>query len=288
MRLLVFGRTGQVARELAATCAERGIEAEFLGRDAADLTEPMACARLIETTDADVIINAAAWTAVDKAEEDRQGARLVNGLAPTMMARAAAGRGIPILHVSTDYVFDGSGERPWREDDAPNPLSVYGRTKLAGETGVTGSGGPHAVLRTSWVFSAHGSNFVKTMRRLGAERAELRIVADQIGGPTPAADIAGALLSIAGAFANGRGVNGTYHFSGAPDVSWADFAEAILAQSPSPPKITRIPTTDYPTPAPRPLSSRLDCSLIRDVYGIERPDWHDGLARVLAQLEAQT
>jgi dTDP-4-dehydrorhamnose reductase len=288
MRLLVFGRTGQVAHELAAACAARGIEAEFLGRDAADLTEPTTCARRIEATEADVIINAAAYTAVDRAEEDRQGARLVNGLAPTMMARAAAGQGLPFLHVSTDYVFDGSGDRAWREGDAPNPASVYGRTKLAGETGVSGSGGPHAILRTSWVFSAHGANFVKTMLRLGAERDQLRVVDDQIGGPTPAAAIASALLDIAKAFHDGRGVNGIYHFSGAPAVSWADFAEAIFARRAHPPMISRIPSSDYPTPAPRPLNSRLDCALVREVYGIQQPDWRAGLADVLTQLEAQT
>ncbi|MDQ7079227.1 MAG: dTDP-4-dehydrorhamnose reductase [Paracoccaceae bacterium] len=287
MRILVFGKTGQVARELARAASVRGIEATFLDRANADLTKPLACAGHVSRSDADVIINAAAYTAVDRAEEERALAREVNAAAPTAMARLAAERGIPLLHVSTDYVFDGSGTRPWREDARPHPQGVYGRTKLGGETGVAAFGGPHVILRTSWVFSAHGNNFVRTMLRLGAERDTLNVVDDQRGGPTPAAAIADALLTIATAFHQGRGVSGIFHFSGRPAVSWADFAEAIFQGRCDAPTINRIPTSQYPTPAKRPANSVLDCSKIFETYGIEQPDWRVGLRAVLAELEGQ-
>lgn len=278
--LLVFGRTGQVARELA----RRAPEALFLGREAADLTDPESCAAAIRAHAPAAIINAAAHTAVDRAESEAEAARLVNAAAPAAMARAAAELGVPFLHVSTDYVFDGSGDRPWREDDPTGPLGVYGATKLAGERGVAEAGGQWAVLRTSWVFSAHGANFVRTMLRLGAERDALSIVADQTGGPTPAAAIAEALLVMARAMQAGTG-GGIYHFSGAPDASWADFAAEIFARSGMSVRITPIATADYPTPARRPLNSRLDCTRIERDFGIPRPDWRRGLDEVLAELE---
>ena len=281
MRALVFGRTGQVATELARLLPD----ATFLGRDDADLTRPEDCAKAVAAAEADVVINAAAYTAVDKAESDEETATLVNGAAPAAMARAAAARGLPFLHVSTDYVFDGSGDRPWRPDDATGPLGAYGRSKLAGEEGVRAAGGDHAILRTSWVFSAHGGNFVKTMLRLGAERDALTIVADQVGGPTAAADIADALVRMAQAFAAGQGTAGTYHFSGAPDVSWADFAREIFAQAGLDCAVSDIPTSAYPTPARRPLNSRLDCTALQQAFGIARPDWRHSLTRVLEELE---
>lgn len=282
--LLIFGRTGQVARELA----RRAPDAVFLGRDEADLTDPAACARAIAAHDCDAVINAAAYTAVDKAEDDRDTARLVNSDAPAAMARAAAEKGVPFLHVSTDYVFDGSGDQP-RDIDAPTaPLGVYGATKLAGEQGVAAAGGQWAVMRTSWVFSAHGANFVKTMRRLGAERDRLTIVADQIGGPTPAADIAAALLTMADQMRADPSKGGLYHFAGAPDASWADFAREIFRQSGLTCEVADIPSSDYPTPARRPLNSRLDCSRIANDFGIARPDWRQGLAQVLTELESDT
>src|SRR5690606_9847956 len=228
MRVLVFGTTGQVARELARGAEGRGITLTALGRDAADLTDPEACAAAVMASDVDVVINAAAHTAVDRAETEPDLARVINAEAPGAMARAAAARELPFLHVSTDYVFDGRPGRAWREDDTPAPLSVYGATKLAGERAVFDSGGQAAILRTAWVFSAHGSNFVKTMLRVGAAGRELRVVEDQRGGPTAAADIADALLTMAADLAAGRGATGIFHFSGAPVVSWADFAEAIF------------------------------------------------------------
>lgn len=281
MRVLVFGRTGQVATELQRLAPE----ATFLGRDAADLTDPAACAARITGGTWDAVINAAAYTAVDRAEEDEATAQLVNGAAPTAMARACAEAGIPFVHISTDYVFDGSGTEAWKPGDATGPLGAYGRTKLAGEEGVRAAGGAHAILRTAWVFSAHGGNFVKTMLRLGAERDALTIVADQVGGPTPAADIAAACLALAQSLTQGNGPSGTYHFAGAPHVSWADFARAIFAASGLDCAVTDIPSSDFPTPAARPANSRLDCTDITRDHGIARPDWQAGLADVLAALK---
>ncbi len=278
--LLVFGRSGQVATELARLAPE----ARFLGRDAADLTDPEACARVIRDSGCAMVINAAAYTAVDRAETDADIARAVNADAPAAMARAAAALGVPFLHISTDYVFDGSGTQPWVETDPTGPLGVYGATKLAGERGIAAAGGQWAVMRTSWVFSAHGANFVKTMLRLGAERDELRVVADQHGGPTPAADIAQACLTMAEAMRADASRGGVYHFAGAPDTSWAGFAREIMAQAGLSCHIVDISTSDYPTPARRPANSRLNCAAISRDFGIARPDWRAGLAKVLQEL----
>lgn len=279
--LLVFGQNGQVARELA----RRAPGARFLGRDAADLTDPAACAAALRAARPRLVINAAAYTAVDRAEAEPQAAQLVNADAPAAMAAEAARLRIPFLHVSTDYVFDGSGRTPWREGDPTGPLGVYGATKLAGERAVTAAGGQSAVLRTSWVFSAHGGNFVKTMLRLGRERDQLGVVADQIGGPTPAADIAAALLGMGRAMLDDAGKGGIYHFAGAPDASWADFAGEIFLQAGLSCTVRPIATADYPTPARRPANSRLDCRRIAADFGIARPDWRAGLAEVLKELE---
>lgn len=287
MKALVFGTTGQLGIELARR-APRGAALIAIGREAADLTHPATCAGLIGSANADVVINAAAYTAVDAAEGDRATAHLVNAEAPGAMARAAAACGVPFLHVSTDYVFDGSGSRPWREDDPVAPLGVYGQTKLDGERAIAAAGGASVILRTAWVFSAHGRNFVKTMLRLGAERDTLPVVADQRGGPTAAADIAETLWTVARAFREGHGRPGIFHYAGAPTVSWADFAEAIFATAslPRKPTVTRITTADYPTPARRPANSALDCSRIKAAYGIEQPDWRASLAEVVRELEA--
>ena len=278
--LLVFGRSGQVATELARLAPE----ARFLGRDAADLTDPEACARVIRDSGCAMVINAAAYTAVDRAETDADIARAVNADAPAAMARAAAALGVPFLHISTDYVFDGSGTQPWVETDPTGPLGVYGATKLAGERDIAAAGGQWAAMRTSWVFSAHGANFVKTMLRLGAERDELRVVADQHGGPTPAADIAQACLTMAEAMRADASRGGVYHFAGAPDTSWAGFAREIMAQAGLSCHIVDISTSDYPTPARRPANSRLNCAAISRDFGIARPDWRAGLAKVLQEL----
>ena len=283
MTLLVFGKTGQVARELA----RRAPQARSLGRAEADLSDPEGCAAAIRSHRPVAVINAAAWTAVDRAETEEAAATVVNGAAPAAMARACAELGIPFVHISTDYVFDGTGTTPFAPDHPTAPIGAYGRSKLKGEQGVRAAGGVHAILRTAWVFSAHGSNFLKTMLRLGAERARLSVVADQIGGPTPASSIAAACLTIADALERAPEKTGTYHFAGAPDVSWADFARAIMAQAGLDCRIIDIPTTDYPTPARRPLNSRLDCAGLARL-GLQRPEWQPALAQVIRELKEAT
>ena len=280
MRVLVFGKSGQVATELARVVPG----AVFLGRDRADLSDPAGCAAAVG--DCDVVINAAAWTAVDQAESEEAAAAVVNGEAPAAMARACAALGVPFLHVSTDYVFDGAGVAPFLPDHPTAPLGAYGRSKLAGERGVLAAGGNTLILRTSWVVSAHGSNFVKTMLKLGATRDSLNVVADQIGGPTPAVAIARALVVAARAMVAGA-PGGVHHFAGAPDTSWAGFAREIMARAGLGCRVDDIPTSAYPTPAKRPLNSRLDCTSLLAAYGIARPDWRAGLDEILTELGAK-
>ncbi|MFY0693126.1 MAG: dTDP-4-dehydrorhamnose reductase [Paracoccaceae bacterium] len=279
--LLVFGQTGQVATELSQHLPQ----AVFVSRTQADLLTPESCAGIIREVAPSGIINAAAWTAVDAAQDHQEAADLVNARAPGVMAREASRLGIPFLHISTDYVFDGSGDTPFSPEHPPNPQSVYGRTKRDGEVAVAAAGGIHAILRTSWVFSAHGGNFVKTMLRLSETLGHLSVVGDQIGGPTPAAEIARACEVIMAALAQDPEKTGTYHFSGAPDVSWAEFAREIFRQSGRSVQVESIPSTDYPTPAPRPANSRLDCRTTKSAFGLERPDWKAGLKDVLERLK---
>ena len=230
------------------------------------------------------MINAAAYTAVDSAEEEEDRATWINAVAPGAMAAACAALDIPLVHVSTDYVFDGSGTAPWQPGDTPAPLGAYGRSKLAGEVAIRESGATHAILRTSWVVSAHGGNFVRTMLRLGRERDHLRIVADQMGGPTPAAALADACLIAVATLRDSPEATGTYHFAGAPETSWAGFARAIFDMAGIACTVEDIATADWPTPARRPLNSRLDCRTTRDVFGLERPDWRAGLGDILTEL----
>jgi dTDP-4-dehydrorhamnose reductase len=280
MTLLVFGRTGQVARALARLAPD----AVCLGRDAADLIDPAACAAAIVAHRPAAVINAAAYTAVDRAESDAAAAMVVNGAAPGAMARACAGLGVPFVHISTDYVFDGSGARPWQPDDPTGPLGVYGHSKLAGEDAVRAAAGAHVILRTAWVFSEDGANFVKTMLRLGADRPVLRVVSDQIGGPTPAQDIAATCLALVVAMQAGvRG--GTYHYAGQPAISWAGFARETFALAGMAVTVEDITTEAYPTPARRPQNSRLDCAALAADFGINPPDWRAGLARVIKKLQ---
>ena len=280
--ILVFGRTGQVGSYLAA---RPGVVA--LGREAADLADPDACVAAIRAHAPAAVINAAAWTAVDAAEDDPQGAHLANAAAPGAMAQTCARLGIPCVHISTDYVFDGSGDRPWRPGDTPAPLNAYGRSKLAGERAVAGAGGVHAILRTSWVVSPRGRNFLTTMLRLGAERDRLTVVADQIGGPTPAADLAAACHAVAQRLIDRPDLSGIYHYAGTPDTSWAGFARAIMQDAGLPCEIADIATADWPTPAARPLNSRLDCSTLA-ALGLPRPDWRAGLRAARAELTGAT
>lgn len=281
MAVLVFGKTGQVATELARV---GGDDVVCLGRAEADLADPDACAAIIRDTDATGVINAAAYTAVDNAEDEEALATVINGDAPAAMARAAAERGLPFVHISTDYVFDGSGVKPWLPEDETAPLGAYGRSKLAGERGVVAAGGTFAILRTSWVFSSHGSNFVKTMLRLAETKDHLTIVEDQIGGPTEAGDIARACLAVARGLSGATGQGGIYHFSGRPDVSWAEFAREIFVQADLKVSVEGIPASAYPTKAKRPGNSRMDCSSLQASFGVTRPDWRESLGRVLADL----
>lgn len=283
MKILMFGRSGQVASEMARH-RSTDLTIEALGRGEADLCDPEGCAALIRTTDADIILNAAAYTDVEKAEREAALAMAVNATAPAAMAAAAARRKLPFLHVSSDYVFDGSGEAA-RAPDAPTaPINAYGRSKHAGEAGIRACGGRYLILRTSWVFSAHGTNFVKTMLRLGRQRDRLGVVADQVGGPTAASDIAEALLLAAHSLCAANTAGGIHHFSGAPDVSWADFAREIFRRAELPVAVDDIATSDFPTEARRPLNSRLDCDSFTRAFGPGRPDWRQSLGRVLEEL----
>ena len=278
--ILVFGKTGQVATEL-----QRSGDVLALGRNQADLSDPVACAQRIRALAPRAVINAAAYTAVDKAEQDEELATIINGDAPTAIAQACAEMQIPLVHISTDYVFEGSGGAPWKPSDATAPQNAYGRSKLAGEAGILGSGATYAILRTSWVVSAHGTNFVKTMLHLSKTRDTLSVVADQIGGPTPARDIAGACLMIAQQLQENPSKSGIYHYSGAPSVSWASFASEIFRQAARRVTVTPIQTAAYPTPAKRPLNSRMDCSMTNSTFGIKQPDWRIGLKAMLKELE---
>ncbi len=277
MTVLVFGKTGQVARSLArmgATC---------VGRETLDLAAPEQVGKLIAQVAPKAVINAAAYTAVDKAEEEEALATTINGEAPGLMAVACAARDIPFVHISTDYVFDGSGVDAWTPDAPVGPLGAYGRSKLAGEVAVRAAGGRAVILRTAAVFSADGVNFVRTMLRLGADRDALNVVADQVTGPTPADAIAAACLEIADQMSDGSKA-GTYHFSGQPHVSWADFARAVFAASGQDVTVTDIPSSAYPTPAKRPSNSRLDCATLVDTFGITPPAWQPALTRVVAKV----
>lgn len=289
MKLLVFGQTGQVARELAQILPNAAFdEVVFLSRAEADLQDPAACGAAIYHHRPHAVINAAAWTAVDRAESEEEAASIVNGASAGAMAQACADLGAAFVHISTDYVFDGLGDQPFSPDHPTAPLGAYGRGKLLGEKAVQAAGGAYVILRTSWVFSAHGHNFLKTMLRLGAERAELTVVSDQIGGPTPAAEIAKACVSIAAQLIADPGKSGLYHFSGAPDVSWADFARTILQKADRPDRpmaqIRDIPTSAWPTPAPRPLNSRMDCQALTR-FNLARPDWAKAVDLILQDFQ---
>ncbi len=275
MKVLVFGKSGQVGQEL-----QRQSKVIALGRNDADLRNPAACAETILESDADVVINAAAFTAVDKAEEEKALAAVINGNTPAAMAKACAAKDIPLVHISTDYVFSGSGTAPWQPYDVTNPLSVYGRSKLAGEDSIRAIGGKFVILRTSWIFSSQGNNFLKSMLKLGKTHNSLRIVDDQIGGPTAAADVAAACLSIGSQLFDGK-IGGTYHLSGAPDVSWADFAREIFLQNGLNVDVIGISSSAYPTLAKRPFNSRMNCTSLATDFGIIRPDWRESLKKIL-------
>ncbi|MDZ7629128.1 MAG: dTDP-4-dehydrorhamnose reductase [Parvularculaceae bacterium] len=281
MRILLFGASGQVGRETVEAAARRGNDLVALSRDDADLSAAGAGAAAIVALKPDAVINAAAWTAVDKAETEQAPARRLNAQAPAELARACVQTGARFIHLSTDYVFDGAAPGPLDETAPTGPLNVYGATKLEGEGAVLAAHPAAVVIRTSWVYAAHGANFVRTMLRLAETKPELSIVGDQIGGPTPASAIAEACLDTAAR----DGPGGLYHFQGAPPVSWADFAEAIFAAADKAVRVKKILTRDYKTPALRPLRTVLNCAKILKDYGIRQPDWRIGLAGVASRLE---
>ena len=289
MRVLVTGAQGQVVTAMRERAPE-GVEAIALGRPALDLADPASVRRAFEGVRADVVVNAAAYTAVDKAEAEEDLATRINGEGAGLVAEQAHAMGAPVLQISTDYVFDGLAPRPYREEDATGPLGAYGRSKLAGEIAVAAANPRHAILRTAWVYSPFGANFVKTMLRLGETRAEMRVVADQIGCPTSALDIADAVFAVARAMREGAGASGVFHLTGAGEATWAEFARAIFAQAQAlgrpPVAVTPITTAEYPTPARRPANSRLDGEKLRREFGVALPDWRDSLKPVVARLLA--
>ena len=281
LRIAVTGQYGQVA----ASLAERGSGAEIvlLGRPSLDLLDRDRVVSSIRRARADVVINAAAYTAVDKAESEPDLAMRINGEGAGYVAEAAAALGVPLLHLSTDYVFDGSLDRPYREDDPTGPTGAYGRSKLDGERRVAAACPNSAILRTAWIYSPFGTNFVRTMLRLGESRDEVGVVADQHGNPTSALDIADALLAIARRLHGdpSPALRGTFHMTGSGEGTWAEFAEAVFEGAARhgrrPVRVNRIATADYPTPARRPKNSRLDNSRLRETFGIALPDWRSAL-----------
>ncbi|MEC5382437.1 dTDP-4-dehydrorhamnose reductase [Aurantimonas sp. C2-6-R+9] len=287
MRIIVTGREGQVARALRAL-ADETVEIVALARPELDLADPGSIEPALAAARPDVIVNAAAYTAVDKAEADEASACAVNAIGAGAIADAAASLGVPVVHISTDYVFDGRLGRPYREEDPVAPLGVYGRSKAAGEIAVGAAGANHATLRTAWVYSPHGANFLRTMLRLAGEREVVRVVADQRGAPTAAADVATGALAVARRLAGDPASNlrGVFHMTAAGEASWADFAEAIFAESaarggPSA-RVERIGTRDYPTPAPRPADSRLDCTRLAARHGVRLPHWRARVGETVA------
>ena len=293
MRLIVTGTEGQLARSLGERARAAGVELQVIGRPQLDLADPASIERAFANAEADVVINAAAHTGVDRAETEEELATRINGAGAGLVAAAARRMGVPVIQISTDYVFDGALDRPYREDDPTGPIGAYGRSKLAGERAVEAAHPEHVILRTAWVFSPFSTNFVKTMLRLGETRAELNVVADQRGTPTSALDLADAIIAVARrltASKDRKGLTGVFHLTGAGEANWADFAEAIFAEAEThgrkPVAVRRISTAQYPTPARRPANSRLDGSRILEVYGVAPPPWRQSLKSCVARLLA--
>jgi dTDP-4-dehydrorhamnose reductase len=287
--LLVVGRSGQVAQSLAALAADRS-DLAFAGRPELDLAQPGSAAEAIAVLRPTLVINAAAYTAVDRAESERAEAFRINGEAVGDLGEAAARIGAPVIHLSTDYVFDGTGTGAYREDRPIAPINTYGESKAAGEEALRRAQPDHLILRTSWVYSRFGGNFIKTMLRLAGERDEVRVVADQRGCPTSAHDLAAAILELADHRLTGaaRGWGATYHLAGSGACSWAEFAEQIFAVSgelggPAA-RVVPIATSDFPTPARRPHNSELNCSAIAGRFGTRLPDWRESVATTVGAL----
>ncbi|WP_336975237.1 dTDP-4-dehydrorhamnose reductase [Sphingobium aromaticiconvertens] len=291
MRIAVTGQAGQVVTSLVERGAAAGHEVIAIGRPQLDLADTASVMRALEAAAPDAIVSAAAYTAVDKAESESDLAHAVNGAGAGAVAQAARALNVPLIHISTDYVFDGTLDRPYTESDPTGPTGVYGASKLAGEQAVLAAHGDNsAIVRVAWVYSPFGANFVKTMLRLAGDRDEVSVVADQVGNPTSALEIADGILRIStNLVSDGNpALRGIFHMTAQGEASWADFAEAIFAASaarggPSA-SVRRIGTADYPTPATRPANSRLDCGLIAQVHGIVLPNWRKSLETVIARL----
>lgn len=296
MTVLVFGGNGQVGRELLRALAplgtvvattRSGTLADGSACEVADFDRPDSLPALLDRLQPAVVVNAAAHTAVDRAEQEPEAAFRANAQAPGVLARWCAAHGVPLVHYSTDYVFDGQGGTPYREDAPTAPLGVYGTSKRDGEDAVRAAGGRHLIFRTAWVYAAHGGNFLRTMLRLGAERDQLRVVADQIGTPTPAGLIADVTAQ---ALRHPGGLSGTWHLTASGQTSWHGFAEAIFAEAQAAgvlaktPVVDAIASSDYPTPARRPAWSVLDNRRLQQDFGIVLPAWQDGLKRVMAEI----
>lgn len=296
MTVLLFAGNGQLGQELLRALAplgtvvattRSGTLADGIACETADFNQPESLVALLDRVQPSIVVNAAAYTAVDRAEEDRDAAWRINAEAPGVIARWCASAGVPLVHYSTDYVFDGRGSRPYSEDDATAPLGVYGQSKLAGEDAVRAAGGRHLIFRTAWVYASHSANFLRTMLRVGAERDVLRVVADQVGTPTPAALIADVTAQ---ALQHPGALSGTWHLTAEGETSWHGFAEAIFAEAVAAGKLARAPaveaitTAEYPTPAKRPAYSHLDVSKIQSDFGIVLPSWQDGLKGVIAEI----
>ena len=295
MKVLLLGKNGQVGWELQRSLAPLG-ELVALDRQGApglvgDVSDLEGLAATVRALRPQLIVNAAAHTAVDKAESEPDLARRLNAEAPAVLAREAAACGALLVHYSTDYVFDGSGERPWREDDATGPLGVYGRTKLEGEQAIAASGCRHLILRTSWVYAARGGNFAKTMLRLARERERLTVIDDQWGAPTGAELIADVTAQAVAQLRQAPGKAGLYHLAAAGATTWFEYAKYVLAEAQRAQpaiemkvtEVTPIATRDYPTPARRPHNSRLDCTRLQAAFDLRLPPWQDGVRRMLAE-----
>ncbi len=298
MTILVFGGNGQVGRELLRALAplgtvvattRSGTLADGSACEVADFDRPDSLPALLDRLRPALVVNAAAYTAVDRAEQEPEAAFRANAQTPGVIARWCAAQGVPLVHYSTDYVFDGQGRAPYREDAPTAPLGVYGTSKRDGEDAVRAAGGRHLIFRTAWVYAAHGGNFLRTMLRLGAERDELRVVADQIGTPTPAALIADVT---AHALRHPGGLSGTWHLTASGQTSWHGFTEALFAEAlaagvlAKAPLVEAIPSSQYPTPAKRPAWSVLDNRRLQQDFGIVLPAWQDALKRVMAEIAA--
>jgi dTDP-4-dehydrorhamnose reductase len=292
--ILLLGANGQLGQELRRALAPLGtiVATTRSGAlpdgspcDVADFDQPASLAVLLDRIQPTVVVNAAAYTAVDRAEEERDAAWRANDESPGVLARWCAKHGVVLVHYSTDYVFDGQGSRPYRESDATAPLGVYGASKLAGEQAIRAAGGRHLIFRTAWVYASHSANFLRTMLRVGANRDVLRVVADQVGTPTPAALIADITAQ---ALQHDGALSGTWHLTAKGETSWHGFAEAIFVEAvaagilPRAPNVEAITTAEYPTPAKRPAYSHLDVTKLENDFGVVLPSWQEGLKRVIA------